>query len=800
MFISCNWLRRHVDLDGVDLHALGDQLTMSVAELEGVHEVGHGLDGVVVGHVLEVNALEGKKVRQTLVDVGTDVREIICGAPNVAVGQRVPVVLPGTMLGDIEIRVAKVAGVTSHGMIASEKELGLGEDHDGIMVITDEAAPGTKIVDLYPVADTLFEIDNKSLTHRPDLWGHRGIAREVAALLGRPLLPLDVDVAFTDATPIKVSVEDAERCPRYSAVTMDGLSVAPSPKWLQLLLSRVGTRPISNIVDATNFVMLDLGNPLHAFDRREVAGDTIIVRRAKVGESFVTLDGQTRALVEADLLIADGNRGVALAGVMGGENSEIRPDTSSIILESANFDAASVRLTASRLGLRTEASARFEKSLDPHLTETAARLFCKTMVELCPGATVTSALIDVAAPFATPTVIDTNVALIEKRLGLALGEARVVKTLVDLDFGVEVLADGGLRVTVPSYRATKDISIAADLVEEVGRIYGYDNIPPTPPNIALGRPHPNKRKRFERAAKRYLTLAGGMDEMQTYSFDFDPHIARIGAPLDGRLMLANAISAEMPAMRRSVVPGLLQVAEKNTRGFDAIRVFEIGRVFHPTPGALATQPTMLAGLIAKLPASGSPDAGLFFELKGIVEGLAKALGRAIPTLAPGGLEKNPVTSAWAHPVRQARVMWGDTQLGVIAEVHPRVAQALELRQQAAVLEVDLDAIRALPESPPSYAPLARFPSVFRDFAVLVAEAIPAGDVKRAIAEANPDLGVKVDFLSIYRGDGVDAGEKSLAWSVTLRHTDRTLTEPEVRDAETRIWSALESQVQGRPRA
>ncbi len=797
MFISCNWLSRHVDLSGVDLDELGDRFTLSVAELEGVVHVGGHLDAhVVVGHVLEVAAIEGKKVRLTKVDTGAHgVRPIICGAPNVAAGQRVPVALPGANLDGFEIKVAKVAGVESHGMICSEKELGIGDGHEGIMVLTEDAAPGTPIAELWDVADTLFEVDNKSLTHRPDLWGHRGIAREVAALLDRPLRPLELEVPFTEDRPLTVRVEDPVGCPRYSAVCLSGVSIAPSPMWMRLLLHRVGTRPINNVVDATNFVMLDLGNPLHAFDRRQIADDTIVVRRATEGEVFVTLDEQEHAVGPDDLLIADASRGVALAGVMGGLNSEIKDDTADVILEAANFDAALIRMTAQRLGIRTESSARFEKSLDPRLVEDASRAFCRLALELCPDARVTSSLHDVAAPYPAPTIIRLDTAKVDRRCGVDLGEDGVRKILENLDFGVEALGAGVLSVTVPTYRATKDIAIPEDLIEEVGRIYGYDNVTPQPPLVALNQPHDNARRRFEQQVRSYLSLAAGHDEVQTYSFDFDPLLERLGLDPGERVLLRNPISAEMPAMRRSLVSNLLGVAERSARNFDDISVYELGRVFHPNPGGVAIQPTMLGALVARVLPEGDPNAALFFHLKGVLAGLAVAVHRAPLRLVQGGVE-----AAWAHPVRQARVLLGDAEIGRIAEVHPLTIKKLDIRHHAAVVELDLDAWRASEPAPPSYRPLPRFPAVYRDFAVVVARDTPAEAVRDAIAGACPELIQDVAFQSAYTGAGVAEGHKSLAWSVTMRLDDRTLTDPEVRDVEAKVWACLTERVGGRPRA
>ena len=805
MLISCNWLSRHVDLSGVDHEELGLRFTLGVAELEDIIRVGTGLaTGVVIGHVVEREAVEGTRLSACKVDVGDGtLRSIICGAPNVAVGQHVPVVLPGTTIGDLTIAEREVRGILSAGMIASEAELGLSEDHDGIMVFDDTLAPGTPLGELVEVEDVLFEIDNKSLTHRPDLWGHRGIAREIAALLGRELKPLDLTVDFTDDRPLTLDVAAPDACPRYLGICLDGVTIRKSPLWLRALLQRVGTRAINNVVDATNFVMLDIGNPLHAFDRRELVGDRIVVRHARAGETFKTLDGVERSLDERDLLIGDGERGVALAGIMGGENSEIRDDTTSMVLESANFHASGVRLTGTRLGLRTDSSARFEKSLDPHLCEDAARAFCRLLIELDAdfggNVRVTSALLEAAEPFKPQPVIDLRVDRVHRRLGVDLGLETITRFLERLEFVVEPL-DGGdiLRVTVPTFRASKDVGIEADLIEELGRSYGYDHITPRPPTVTLTRPHPNKQKIFEREARAYLTLAGGLDEVMTYAFGFEPRLARIGADFPNRTRLANPITVELPAMRTHLGPNLLGVLEGNERRVDHLRVFELGRVFVPRtpteddPRPLPHQPVTLGALIGDKSLTDDPDAALFVALKGLVGGLARAVSRPAPRLVQGGVDL-----PWVHPVRQARLLVGDTEVGYIAEAHPLTLHTLGLDHRAAMFEIDLDAWRAQPVEGTTYQPLPRFPAVFRDFAVIIPESVPAGDVAAAIRTT--DAVADVAFQSVYRGAGVDEGHKSMAWRITLRRADGTLTEPEVRSLEESIWASLAANVQGRPR-
>ena len=814
MRVSCNWLNRHVDLSGVDLEALGRRFTMAVAELDGVEHVGHGLDHVVIGHVRSVEPIAGKKVRLTSVDCGPHgVRAIVCGAANVAAGQHVAVALPGQRLGDMTIAVSEVAGHVSEGMICSERELGLSEEHAGILVLSDADAggaslrPGDRLDATFPVRDTIFVIDNKSLTHRPDCWGHRGIAREVAALIERPLRALAPPVAYTAEAPLTLQVGDLRDCPRYTATCMEGVTVGASPLWLRLLLARSGMRSISNVVDATNFVMLDLGNPLHAFDRRAVRGDRLEVRRARDGEVFETLDGQPRELAASDVVIADAEGAVALAGVMGGLASGVAPDTTALVLEAAAFDPGRVRMTAQRLGLRTESSARFEKSLDPTLPRLAAASFAALMAELCPGLRVTSALQEVAAPDPSPVVIATSCDYIRGRLGHALPDARIVGILTALAFEVHADKDGALRVTVPSWRATKDIGIPDDLVEEVGRVFGYDNIPPSAPEVVLSRPEANTRKRFERTTRSYLALSAGLDELQTYSFDDESWLGRMGlSPTGPRERLMNPISAEMPFMRRHLDAHLLAAMEKNARTFETVQVFEIGRVFLPSEAELPEQPTMLGlGLLAPpawaRDASGAPsrtrtEPSHFMALKGILEGLAEALDRAPLRFVRGG--PGLIDRPWAHPVRQATVYCGDVMLGVMAELHPALLTRLDVTQHGALAELDLDRWRACAATPLRYRPLPRFPAVYRDFALVVPRAVEAATMADAIRLAAPSLVEDVALQSVYEGPGVPEGDKSVAWSVTLRLSERTLVEADVRSAEDAIWAAAE-RIGARPR-
>ncbi len=608
MIVSWKWISQWVDTQGVDPLEFAKRFTCTVAEIDGVHRWGHGLRGVLVGDVIGVAPHpNADKLRLATVDLGSRQVQVVCGAPDLRLGMRVPFVPPGIKLpSGIEVRDGEVRGIKSPGMLASEADLGLSDDHGGLLSLDGVHAPaGTDLTQAVDIEDVLYEVDNKSITHRPDLWGQYGVAREVAAMLNKPLQPLDLRVNLAAGAPVDVAVE-TPLCPRYCCARVAGVTTAPSPVGLRLLLRRLGVRPISNVVDATNLVMLETGNPLHAFDARYVRGNQIRVRAARPGEVVRTLDGQDRSLVPADLVIADGEGPVALAGVMGGGDSEIREDTREIILEAAAFDAATVRKTAMRVGLRTESSARFEKALDPELAHTAALRFLRTLLDLCPGAQVASELLD-AGDFARqrpPTrVIVSHCDYLRSRLGVnktEMPDAWIVHCLRSLEFGVDPQPSGELAVRVPTYRATKDIHHAEDLVEELGRHYGYHRIASQAPLIPSRPAYTPGTRLAERKIRAALTLQQGLCEVLLYGFDHDGQRQRLSLaePGLGRMAVRNAISRDQGTLRRNLAPNLIAAVEQNLLRGDGkeapregfvVGLFELGRVFVPVAGRTLPQ-------------------------------------------------------------------------------------------------------------------------------------------------------------------------------------------------------------------
>lgn len=797
MKISWRWLCEYVDLSGIDPVATAEQFTLSVAELDGVETFGEGLEDVVAGRLAAVedhpNADRLKVVR---VDTGKGEAVCVSGAPNLAAGRMGVFAPAGARLPNgLMLKAAKMRGVMSEGMLLAEDELGLTDDHTGIIELGNDVAPATPAADVLPVQDTVWEIDNKSITHRPDLWGHYGIAREVAALVGRELRPLDLSLEFTEDDPLRVELEAPGLCHRYTAYLLRGVCIGPSPLWLRARLFRVGVRPISNVVDATNHVMLATGNPIHAFDARDLAGQAIVVRRAADGEVLTTLDEVDRVLTAEDLVIADAERGVALAGVMGGANSEIRGDTTEVVLESACFNATAIRRTSVRVKHRTEASQRYEKSLDPCLAYDAACLFGKMCLDMCPGATVASRLYDVGIQRFEPVVVRTPLALMDSKLGVRLDRDYIVDVLGRLGFGTRM--EGDVLVTdVPSWRATKDVSIPEDVIEEVGRVYGYGRIEPVSPKIDMRPPPRLPSKQQERDIKHFLASAGGMTEVMLHAFENLHTLDALGIAREGHVAVANPIHSDTPLLRRDLAPSLIAAIESNYRQRPTHRVFEIARVFIPNPDAeIPDQPRRVCAAFVDRGKQRDPDAELFYRVKGLANSLlgwVGVMGVDFPPMEAGAC-------AWAHPTRTASVEAAGTRLGLIAEVHPERLQALKLPVGASILEVDLDLLLGLDRKAIKHVPAPKYPGITWDISVVVPESVRVSEVAGAIRSADRTLVKSVDFVAVYRGDPIPGDAKSVTFSIIFRSDERTLLEEEVEPVHERIVQKLKEDVGGQLR-
>jgi len=790
MNVSVRWLNRHIDLSDLTPEQIANDLTLSTAETEGITRFGAGLEQLVIGHVIEHGRHpDAEKLTVNQVDLGGGVvNQIVCGAPNVGAGQKVVVIQPGARLPDvgpkagIKIKKAKIRGVESLGMICSEAELGLSEDHDGIMVLADDLVPGTRFVDVFPVQDDVIEIDNKSINHRPDLWGHRGIARELAAIYGRKLNPLGKAMTFPDdGDRVEVDIEAPDACARYLGLCLEGVVAGPSPDWLRYLLLAVGQRPIDLLVDLTNFVMLDLGQPMHAFDRGRV-GQRVGVRFAAAGERMTTLDGQDRSLEPGDLLITTGARGadrpVALAGIMGGENSMVAEGTSSLFLESASFHAATIRRTSVRLGLRSDASARFEKAQDPTAAEVAVHHFVRLLQQACPTAQPSGPLVDPSDWSYSPLVVRLRRARLDLKLGVHVPDEQVGQILSRLQFGLRG-TDDGFDVTVPSFRATKDISGEDDLIEEVGRMFRYDNIPEQPlrsvvtvptqdPGMALGR--------------RMLTLGAaeiGCNEVYNYSFQGDALLAAVGGLELPHAIVRNPVAPEQSRIRRHVLPSLLTPAVENLRSRVEVRLMERGKGYLPEEGAphgpdrtvLPREVHELAFVWADTRAGAEP----YGLLRSHLERLLRRVGRE-PRLTE---LHDPTGLPWVHPGRTVAIHTdGATGMvhtaGYVGLLHPRVADRMGLPLTTAIASLDIGELVTAGERTPRFEAIPRFPSQPVDVALLADESARVGDVAAFLEKCGKKLVRGVRLFEVYRGAGLPDGKKSLNFTVTLGAPDRTL--------------------------
>lgn len=786
MKLSLRWLSRHVDLTGIEPSRILADLTMSTAEIEGLERFGDGLEPLIVGHVRKREKHpDADKLSVCEVDLGHPaegeggVVQIVCGAPNVAAGQRVVVIRPGAVLpaaggkGALKIKVGKIRGVESHGMICSESELGLSDEADGIFVLPKDTKIGARFVDVCPVQDWVFEIDNKSINHRPDLWGHYGFGRELAAIYGRELKPAVVPQALPqDGESVDIVIDDTDACPRYCGLCIDGVEAGPSPNELRWMLWAVGQRSINLPVDLTNFVMLDLGQPMHAFDKRHVAGKPIVVRRAKPGEKITTLDGQQRKLEADDLLICSGDEPEALAGVMGGEGTMVEGSTTSLFLESANFHATTIRRTSMRLGLRTDASTRFEKAQDPANAETAVHLFLQLLQEHCPGAKAAGPLVDPAGFEYRPTPLRLRRDRLQLKLGMALEDAEVTRILSSLQFAVEV-DDEGFVCTAPSFRATKDIAIEDDLIEEVGRMYRYDNIHEQPLTSSIEPPPHNEELFLVRRMVELCALELRCHEVYNYSFVPDQVLDACGAKGQAYVRVTNPVAPEITRMRRHVLPSLLSTLAGNLRQAAEVRLCETGKGYHAEmkdDHGLPHEVRELAIVFARRDGAGGEHP--YGELRESVQHLLRRLGYPVEMQRTWSGSDQP----WVHPARAVAIDRDGSPVGYVAHLHPGVLKGLDLSAQVAIACVDIRALHANGRAAPGYTPVPTYPELPVDVALMVDEATKVAEVEQFLRTTARKLCRTVELFEVYRGENLPPGKKSLNFTVTLGADDRTLTD------------------------
>jgi len=806
MKFTLSWLSEFVSLEGITAEELAERLTMLGLEVEDVQRLYQGLDQVLTARIVAVNDHpDADRLTVCTVEVGQETVDVVCGAPNVRQGMVTAIARPGVTMPDgTRIRKAKVRGVTSLGMLCSARELGISDDHTGIIELDGGIGSGLPLTEALELDDTLIEID---LTpNRPDCASVIGIGREVAAVTGRTLRMPALHAAFPGEEPdFSVVIEDVTLCPRYAAYRLSGVRIEPSPWWLQKRLLAVGMRPINNIVDITNYVMLETGQPLHAFDFTRLAGRGIVVRRPRDGETtFTTLDGVERTLDPDMLMICDQEQVVAVAGIMGGLDSEVTSDTTEVLLESACFDPVSIRRTARKLNLPSEASYRFERGVDPGGAVRAMRRAVDLMVELADATPLGG--IDEYPGRRDPLVIPLRVDRVCDLLGMDLGSSQVAEYLRSIGFTV----DGGpdlFEVTVPSFRV--DIEREVDLVEEIARLVGYNDIPTTMPVITMDYPARDPLRLLRQEVAATLT-AGGFCEAINYSFVSRRHHDLLGLDREDNrrqtVELLNPLTEEQAVMRTMLLPGLLENIRRNINYQQTdLRLFEIGKIFFPVAGsALPEERFQLCAVLSggRYPGAapiyfGSEQAD-FFDIKGAAQLLFRRLGieegKAIRFLA-GGQKQQP----YCDPDHAMVIMAGEREIGRLGKVAGKVLSGFSIRQDVYYLELDLELLVRMERKSGQFTPLPRYPSVKRDIALVVPDGVAAGDLLAAIREEKNELVEYADIFDVYRGKPIERGMKSVALTVTYRSAEQTLDDETVDTVHDKIVSSLMSRFGGRYR-
>lgn len=783
MKISYNLLKALIDFDW-SADELADRLTMSGSEVETIEQMGKDIDGILAAKVTSVKKIAGSdKLTLCQVHVGHESCPVVCGAPNVAKNQMVLFAPPGSKIPGMTLRKAVVHGVESSGMILSEAELGLSDNENEIAVLPPDINPGARLDEIMDFRDTILELE--ITPNRPDCLSHIGIAREIQALGGGKLkLPAANfnEIAETAATALNIGIDDPDGCPRYTGRVIRGVKMGPSPLWLKMIVYYLGMRPINNVVDITNYVMMELGHPLHAFDYDLFARPEVLVRRAIAGEEFITLDGVSRTLTEEHLMITDGEQGVAIAGIMGGEKSEVSENTSSILLESAYFNPVRIRRGSKSLDLATESSRRFERGADPNMAPIANNRACKLVSEIA-GGRILKGMVDAHPRPFIPANINLRPSRVNRLLGCKIRTKRMARIMESLD--IQVTVDGDVIAQQPSFRP--DLTREIDLIEEIARIYGLDDIP------AQFRPGGDlattetRRHRIEERLRSHLVGAGAT-EIFPLSLVDSKTTERFGLS-DSALKLMNPISEEMAVVRPNLILSMLPVIRRNLNFREKdLFLFELGNIYHPAgKSQLPSQGTnliiALTGLQSSVFWGDRPRTRDLFSIKGIVENLADYL-------KIGPVKLKPAAHFAFEQTRSFEVYFKETLSGHLGKLSEKGGSIADIKEDVCLTELRFEKMVDLAPETISMQELDRFPSADRDIAIVVDDSVPSEGIRQAIAVNGGGLVDDVWIFDVYRGENIPKGKKSLAYGIKFRLPDRTLTDEEVDRAQGRIVNAL----------
>ena len=796
MKFSLSWLKDYLDVT-MDPADLADALTMAGLEVDSVSNRYSYLDGVIVARVEEVNPHpNADKLSLCRVNTGENQVSVVCGAPNVKAGMYAPLAQPGTVLPDgIRLEKSVIRGETSEGMLCSDAELGLGDNPGGIMSLDSALQAGTGLAAALNLSDSVFELD---LTpNRPDCLSIIGIAREIAVIQKSPLKYPDYaieDKADTIHRLTSVKIDAPEHCPRYAARMVDNVKVEISPFWLQDRLLSVGLRPINNIVDITNFVMMETGQPLHAFDFENLAENRIVVRLAAAGEKFITLDEKERSLDSEMLMICDGEKAVGVGGVMGGLNSEIENETTRVLIEGAYFNPVSIRRTSKKLGLNTDASHRFERGVDPAGCVRAVNRAARLMADIGSG-TLVDGIIDEYPKQQDVRDIELGVKRTNRLLGTDLNRKQIRELLESIEFKIDTVDNVGdrLKVTPPTFRV--DVSRREDLMEEVARLSGYNNIPTTFPAMPAEGRRPDHRIRLRNQIKGLMSGLG-FTEATTYSFVAEASCDRLrmkeGDPRRSMIHILNPLTEDQAVMRTTLVPGILETMRFNmARQIKNLRVFEIGKIFLKSDQqVLPREPEMLIALWtgARTDASWYSRETLcdFYDIKGAVEALMRALkvdSVRFTAMADKSCE-------YTRPGHTAQIMASGVQVGLVGELHPMVAENYDLKQAAFIFELDLEKMAGLIPETGNSKSIPRFPAIYRDITIIIDRKIESQTVLEAVENFQEELIERLHLFDVFEGDPIATGKKSVSFRITYRSPGKTLEDEDIADLHKSITERL----------
>lgn len=815
MLISYNWLKQYIDLpDSVTPEEVARKLKLGTVEVEKIINQGESLNGVVLGEIIACEKHpDADRLKVCQVKIKDETITIVCGGSNVSAGMFVAVAQVGASVrwhgeGEpIVLEKTKIRGVESFGMICASDEIGLGEmfpkkDEKEILDLTEMAKKnkikaGTDLAQVLGLNDAILDIDNKSLSNRPDLWGHYGLAREVAALSHKKVKDYkNKNFKIKDVkNKLEVVIEDKKLCPRYMAVAVEGVKIEESPEWLKNKLIAVGLRPINNIVDITNYVMYDLGEPMHAFDAEKIKNKEdkfkIIVKRAFDQEKFKTLDGVERTLDLEMLVIASEDKTLALAGIMGGEESGITNDTNMVVFESANFEHGCIRRASTALGLRTDSSARFEKSLDPNLCETALKKALELTLQICPKARIASQIIDIGNYAVNVGPIELPFNFVFKKLGVQIPEKEIVKILTALGFKLKPKKDSW-QVEIPTWRATKDITIPEDLIEEVARIYGYEKITSTLPKFKITPPIVNSLRLIENQVMDVLVKELGYNEVYNYSFVSSKQIENLGDKVEKYLELDNPLSKEKPYLRRNLILNLIENVKKNLSNFEVVKIVESGKIILSEESGmrvnlkgdelLPKQDTVLTAVYAS-----KKDDVPFWNSRRALEFLSLHFNFNFEIV---DLEKS---AGYVHLGRSGEIKIKNKTVGAIYELNPKTQAKFDLDARLGVLEINLNSLNEvllIDSFAKKYQPLPIYPEVERDLAIVVKKEIKSGEIIKEILNSS-SLIKEVVLFDVYEGKHIGDDEKSLAFHLIFADREKTLTTLEIDEAIKKVLEILQ---------